>query len=85
MSVFVRILTTLFTSSDRVVGEGRTAMAGLYAGAICAVLRRQAHSKAEGVPTEEEIERWREEMFEELEGGAYVRADHHQFVAFKKE
>ena len=71
------------TSSDRLMEEGRRGMSEICVGAIYSVLRKQAHSKAEGVPTEEEVEKMREEILEEVEGGAYARADMHQFIAWK--
>ena len=71
------------TSTDRLPGD-RDEINLVFIGAVYSILRRQAHSKASGMPTEEEVEEWRKEMFLEAKGGAYVRVDMHQFVAFKK-
>ena len=69
-------------STDR-LPEDRKATSGTCVGAIHSILLRQAHSKADGMPTLEEVEEWRKEMLDEVEGGAYSRTDMHQFVAFK--
>ena len=53
-------------------------------GAVYSILLRQARSMAEGMPSEAEVEKMREDMLEELKTGAYCRVDMHQFVAQKK-
>ena len=71
------------TSTDR-LAEDRKEFGGIAVGAFYSILRRQAHSEVEGMPTEEEVESMRREMMEEIDGGAYARADMHQFIAWKK-
>lgn len=70
------------TSTDR-IAEGRQEMGSVGVGAIYSILLHQAHSGIEGMPTEEEVEEMRNEMLEEIEGGAYCRCDMHQFIAWK--
>lgn len=71
------------TDGDR-VAEDREEMSVTCIGAIYSVLRKQARSGASGMPTVEEVERMRDEMTQEARRGAYMRADFHQFIAFKK-
>jgi hypothetical protein len=72
----------MVSSSDRAV-EDRKQMTWLCVGAFYSALRAQAHKGVEGALAEDQVEKLREEMLEETEGGAYVRADMHQFVAWK--
>jgi len=72
----------MVSSSDRAV-EDREQMTWLCVGAFYSALRAQAHRGIEGTLPEDQVEKLREEMLEELEGGAYVRADMHQFVTWK--
>ena len=77
-----REVKQMVSSSDRAV-EDRKPMAWLCVGAFYSILRAQAHKSVEGALAEDQVERLREEMLEEVEEGAYVRVDMHQFVAWK--
>jgi hypothetical protein len=79
-----RDVKQMVSSSDRVV-EDRKQMALLCVGAFYAALTYQARKGGQGAVTDEEAEKLREEMAEEVENGAYTRADMHQFVAWKPE
>lgn len=69
------------TSTDR-LAEDRKVMSEVCVGAIHGLLLRQARSPEANV-TLEQVEALRHEMLDEVEGGAYVRADMHQFLAWK--
>lgn len=72
----------MVASWDR-LPEQRKELSLLSIGAFYAILTLQAHRGGEGAVTEEEAERLKEEMIEEVENGAYTRCDMHQFVAWK--
>ncbi|KAK5173854.1 uncharacterized protein LTR77_002535 [Saxophila tyrrhenica] len=71
------------SSTDRDV-EGRLWMTKIAIGAQYALLRQQVMSGAEGALTAEQVEEAKEAMEREAEGGMYLRADMHTFVAWRK-
>ena len=70
-------------STDREV-ELRKPMSQVGMGALYGILLHSALSGQEGAWSAEEVEAAKEEMGKEIDGGAYLRVDLHQFVAFKK-
>lgn len=69
-------------SSDRMV-EDRREMSHIASGAGHGILRMMSKIGVEGAPSEAEIDSLVHEMREEIDGGAYLRVDLWQFVAFK--
>ena len=55
----------------------------LVIGAFYALASRQTRMGAAGALEADELERMREECVDEVEKGAYLRCDMHQFVARK--
>ena len=77
-----REVKQMVSSSDRAV-EDRKQTTWLGVGASYSALRAQAHKGVEGALAEDQVEKLYQEMLEEVEAGAYVRVDMHQFVAWR--
>ena len=72
----------MISSTDRVL-EDRRPMGILAVGAFYALASRQTRTGAADALKVDELERMREECVDEIENGAYLRCDMHQFVAWK--
>jgi hypothetical protein len=72
----------MVSSTDRSL-EDRRPMGVLAVGAFYALASRQTRMGAAGALKADELERVREECIDEIENGAYLRCDMHQFVARK--